>query len=68
MSIHFNLENHSHSKLNDNLCFYIFHIDNDNNKSNRLNLENQLINLFLILNQKLLNFDIPNKYNIKFNF
>ena len=67
VSTHFNQTNHSNFNLNEILCFYIFHVDAINNKTNRLNIENDLINLFLKLNMKLLNFDIPNKYNIKFN-
>ena len=66
VSIHFNLSNHRNFNLCDKICFYIFDSNEKYNKHSRLNIENQLINLFLELNVKLINFDIPSKYNIQF--
>ena len=61
VSNHFNLLNHSHEK---HLKFYIIQ-NNLNSLDQRLNFENDLINLFLCLKIKIMNYFIPNKYYIK---
>ena len=61
VSTHFNLLKHDYLI---HLKFYI--IQNDlNSLDKRLNFENDLINLFLSLNVKTMNYFIPNKYYLK---
>ena len=61
VSNHFNLLNHNYEK---HLKFYIIQ-NNLNSLDQRLNFENDLINLFLCLKIKIMNYFVPNKYYIK---
>ena len=61
VSNHFNLLNHNYEK---HLKFYIIQ-NNLNSLDQRLNFENDLINLFLCLKIKIMNYFVTNKYYIK---
>jgi hypothetical protein len=66
VSNHFNLAIHNNYKLSELFEFFIFETKNLETKEDRLNQENQLIQLFLSLNMNLMNDYIPFKYSIKY--
>ena len=66
VSNHFNLAIHNNYKLFELFEFFIFETKNLETKEDRLNQENQLIQLFLSLNMNLMNDYIPFKYSIKY--